>query len=103
MPRIGDCICCRYYAWDYHFVCAVHPTGPDGKTCTDYQFDAEQTGKKFIDFLGLGEPDEIDGVINNPWSEEPEDNWSPPGTKYINGELVLIRELMEVTSGSYII
>jgi len=58
---------------------------------------------KRLDFLGLGEPVEMNDAVNNPWSEEPADNWSPPGTKYINGELVLIRELMEVTSGSYII
>jgi hypothetical protein len=102
MPRINDCICCRYYAWDCHLVCALHPSGPDGKTCSDYQFDAEQTGRKFLDFLGLGEPVEINDAVNNPWSEEPADNWSPPGTKYINGELVLIQELMEVTS-AYII
>lgn len=92
MPRINDCISCRYYAWDYNLVCAVHPTGPDGKTCNDYEFDPEQTGRKFLDFLGLGESVEMDGTINNPWSEESEENWSPPGTKYINGELVLIRE-----------
>ena len=98
MPRINDCISCLYYAWDYNLVCAVHPTGPDGKTCTDYECNAEQTGRKFLDFLGLGESGEsgefgeINGAVNNPWSEEPEDNWSPPGTKYINGELVLIRD-----------
>ena len=100
MPRINDCISCLYYAWDYNLVCAVHPTGPDSKICTDYQFDAELTGRKFIDFLGVGEPVEINGAVNNPWSEEPADNWSPPGTRYINGELVLIRELMEVKHGS---
>jgi hypothetical protein len=95
MPRINDCISCLYYAWDCHLVCALHPSGPDGKTCSDYQFDAEQTGRKFIDFLGLGESGEsveINGAVNNPWSEESADNWSPPGTKYINGELVLIRD-----------
>ncbi len=46
-------------------------------------------GKNFRDFLGVVEPLEVNGSINNPYHPDPEENWSPPGTRYINGELVL--------------
>lgn len=29
---------------------------------------------------------------NNPYSLDAEANWCPPGTRFINGELVIIRE-----------
>ncbi|MDF0556429.1 hypothetical protein [Kamptonema sp. UHCC 0994] len=29
---------------------------------------------------------------NNPYSLDSEANWCPPGTRFINGELVIIRE-----------
>ena len=35
------------------------------------------------------EPLEINGSINNPYYPEPDMNWSPTGTDYVNGELVM--------------
>ncbi len=43
----------------------------------------------------MGEAVEENGSINNPWHPDPEENWSPPGTKYVDGELVFIeRDLL---------
>jgi hypothetical protein len=53
MPKIPDCDLCLYNARDYHIVCAVHPTGPMGNTCPDFEVDPELEGKRFVDFLGL--------------------------------------------------
>ena len=42
--------------------------------------------------MGIGEAVEVDDTINNPWHSDPEENWSPPGTKYVDGELVFVEE-----------
>lgn len=87
MHRINDCFTCCYYAWDYHLVCAVHPTGLDDESCDDFESDPGTEGIVYRDFLGLGELD-----ADNPWHSNPEENWAPPGTKYVDGELVFIEE-----------
>jgi len=92
MPRIDDCYTCRYYAWDFHLVCTVHPSEPDDETCDDFESDPETEAILYQDFLGLGEPVEEDDTINNPWHCDPEENWAPPGTKYVDGELVFVEE-----------
>ncbi|MGB3191129.1 MAG: hypothetical protein WBB43_17120 [Limnoraphis sp.] len=92
MSRINDCFTCCYYAWDFHLVCAVHPTGPENKTCDDFERDPETEAILYKDFLGVGEPVEQNGTINNPWHRDPEENWAPPGTKYVDGELVFVEE-----------
>lgn len=84
--RIDDCFTCRYYAWDFHLVCAVHPTGPEDEICNDFDHDPETEAILYQDFLGVGEA--VDDTINNPWHPNPEENWSPPGTKYVDRELV---------------
>jgi hypothetical protein len=40
----------------------------------------------------VGEPVEVGRTINNPWHCDPEENWAPPGTKYVVGELVFVEE-----------
>ncbi|WP_413167962.1 hypothetical protein ACL6C3_14740 [Capilliphycus salinus ALCB114379] len=66
MSRINDCYTCCYYAWDFHLVCAVHPTEPNDETCEDFESDPETEAILYKDFLGVGEPVEVGGVINNP-------------------------------------
>lgn len=89
MPRIDDCFTCRYYSWDFHLVCAVHPTGPENESCNDFDHDPETEAILYRDFLGVSEA-EVDDTINNPWHPDPEENCSPPGTKYVDGELVFV-------------
>ncbi|MEB3282153.1 MAG: hypothetical protein VKK42_24875 [Lyngbya sp.] len=72
--------------------CAVHPTGPNDETCEDFESDPETEAILYKDFLGVGEPVEVDGAINNLWHCDPEENWAPPGTKYVDGELVFVEE-----------
>ncbi len=48
-----------YDARDYHIVCAVHPTGPPGDTCSGFEADSELEGKRFVDFLGLQRQPEV--------------------------------------------
>jgi hypothetical protein len=38
MPKIPDCDRCQFYAHDPYLVCAVHPTGVEGK-CLDFRQD----------------------------------------------------------------
>lgn len=90
--RIDDCFTCRYYSWDFHLVCAVHPTGPENETCKDFDHDPETEAILYEDFLGVGEAVEENGSINNPWHPDPDENWSPPGTKYVDGELVFVED-----------
>ncbi|WP_293065482.1 hypothetical protein [Okeania sp. SIO2B3] len=86
--NIKECEYCIYNAWHDLIVCALHPKGPNDKNCPDFKTDPELEGKNFRDFLAVGEPVEINGSINNPYHPDPEENWSPPGTCYVNGELV---------------
>ncbi|MFY7805775.1 MAG: hypothetical protein ACOVQ7_20395 [Limnoraphis robusta] len=65
---------------------------PDDETCEDFDHDPETEGIVYRDFLGVGEPVEVGGTINNPWHCDPEENWAPPGTKYVDGELVFVEE-----------
>lgn len=90
MHRIDDCFTCRYYSWDCHLVCAVHPTGPEGETCDDFEHDPETEAILYQDFMGMGESVEIEDTINNPWHPDPEQNWAPPGTRYVNGDVVFV-------------
>lgn len=91
MPKIPDCDRCLYCAHDFHLVCSLHPTGPGGETCNDFAADPGLEGKRFKDFLGVqwttGEV-----AIGNPFSLDPDENWSPPGTEFVNGELVIQRD-----------
>ena len=82
-----ECQYCIYNAHHYTIVCALHPSGVKTEKCPDFKQDPELKGKNFRDFLGIGEPAEINGSINNPFDPEPEENWSPPGYQYVNGEL----------------
>ncbi len=91
MPRIDDCYICRYYAWDFHLVCAVHPSGPDDETCEDFERDPETEAILYRDFLGLGEPVEQNGAINNPWHCDPEENWRRQGRSMLMGSWCLRR------------
>lgn len=87
MPKLHQCNTCRYCTHHYALVCALHPDGVEGNVCADYEVDPTLEGECFIDFLGLGVPAEIDGIINNPWCPDPEENWAPDGWMYVNGEL----------------
>jgi hypothetical protein len=37
MPKIPDCDHCQLYAQNPHLVCAVHPAGVEGDTCSDFR------------------------------------------------------------------
>jgi len=55
----------------------------------DFRPDPELEGKRFIDFLGLGEQRD-DELYNNPCDLEPQEElWEPKGASYYNGELIL--------------
>jgi hypothetical protein len=73
------CEDCSYYADSPHLVCAVHPTGPVEADCPDYE-----------DAVGETVQYPLDTPYQNPWHPDPEENWSPPGTRYVNGELVFV-------------
>ncbi|MGB3533792.1 MAG: hypothetical protein WBA13_09780 [Microcoleaceae cyanobacterium] len=88
---MNNCSKCLNYSWTHYLVCAVHPTGPEHESCDDFDPDPETEAILYKDFLGIGEA-EIDDMINNPWHRDPEKNWSPPGTKYVDGELVFIED-----------
>ena len=81
------CQTCSYCAHHWALVCALHPDGPDGD-CPDYEADPELAGRRFEDFLGLGEADGAEGAIVNPYSQEPEENWAPEGWRFVEGQLV---------------
>jgi|GEM_PF-2116667 len=55
--------------------------------------DAFASAQLYIDSLSesgeSGDPG-FDEPINNPYHPDPQDNWSPPGTAYYNGELILL-------------
>ena len=88
MPKLPLCDRCLLCAHDYHLVCAVHPSGPEGDSCLDFRPDPELEGKHFVDFLSLGEqPDES---YSNPFDPDPSGElWEPVGASYYNGELIL--------------
>lgn len=87
MPPLPQCNTCRYCAHHYALVCALHPYGIDGEGCPDYEPDPSLEGQQFRDFLGLGEPAEIDGTVENPYTDNPEENWAPLGWQFVGGEL----------------
>lgn len=37
MAKIPDCDLCRLYAHSAYLVCSVHPTGPEGNSCADFE------------------------------------------------------------------
>ena len=74
---IGVCDGCVYYTENLHLVCAVHPTGPVGDSCPDYDGATEDA----VQFP-------LDTPYENPWNPDSEENWSPLGTRYVDGELV---------------
>lgn len=94
MPKISQCDHCRYYAHDYHLVCALHPAGPQSDNCSDFNPDPELKGKQFEDFLGLLEQVEADGEsYSNPHDlESNQDQWQPEPARYVDGELVIERD-----------
>jgi len=56
MPKIPGCDRCRFCAHDYNIVCTVHPAGPNGDTCPNFEKDPELPeleGRCFVDSLGL--------------------------------------------------
>ena len=97
-----NCEYCIYNARHYSMVCALHPSGPSEKNCPDFKKDPELEGKNFRDFLNIGEPIEVNGSINNPYHPEPEENWSPPGYQYVNGELQPLEPLESYYNGELI-
>lgn len=84
---VDDCFRCRYYSWTHYLVCAVHPSGVDGDACPDFESDPTADAVQYRDFLGLGEDAE---PIDNPWHPDPDENWAPPGTRYVDGELEFV-------------
>ena len=86
MPQIPECDRCVYYARDYRLVCALHPNGPNSDVCLDFALDPELKNRRFEDFLDLGDSQ---STIDNPFTPEPTENWSPTGTRFLNGQLVI--------------
>jgi hypothetical protein len=37
MPKIPDCDRCKLFSHTKYLVCAVHPAGPEGKYCRDFE------------------------------------------------------------------
>jgi hypothetical protein len=37
MPKIPDCDRCIYYSHSRFLVCAIYPSGPDYKSCADFE------------------------------------------------------------------
>ncbi|MCT7984922.1 DUF6464 family protein [Laspinema sp. A4] len=87
MPKLPECHTCRYNAQNYLLVCALHPSGPTGETCKDYDPSTSLIHIPFQDFLGLGELVDIEAPINNPYHDEAEENWAPDGWQFVSGEL----------------
>ncbi len=65
MPKTPDCDHCQFYAHDPHLVCAIHPNGVHGK-CLDFRQDPKQAGE--------------------------EEQWSPDGYYWYDGELFPVRQ-----------
>jgi len=87
--RLPECDRCLLCAHEPFLVCAVHPYGPEGDSCLDFRPDPELEGKRFIDFLGLGEQRD-DELYNNPCDLDSDGQlWEPEGVSYYNGELIL--------------
>lgn len=81
MPKIPECDRCRFYTHNYHLVCTLHPGGPDGDTCLDFEADLEEVkGRIFVDFLGLQRQANL---------EPDEELWEPKGVVFYNRELIL--------------
>lgn len=76
MPEISDCSSCRFNAHNYYLVCAVHPAGPNGDTCPDFEKDPELKGRRYVDFLGLQHQAETELC-------------EPEGASFYNGQLIL--------------
>jgi hypothetical protein len=72
MPKIPDCDHCQFYAHDPHLICAVHPTGVEGK-CLDFRQDPSSQVRE-------------------------EKQWSPEGYYWWDGELLPNRPVT-LTSG----
>ncbi|MCT7968951.1 hypothetical protein NG799_21810 [Laspinema sp. D1] len=87
MPQLPECHSCRYNAHHYALFCTVHPSGPTEETCLDYDPDPSLIDIPFQDFLGLGEPVDIEATITNPYHDDPEENWSPDGWEFVGGQL----------------
>jgi hypothetical protein len=81
MQKIPECDHCMFYSHDYHIVCAIHPSGIEGDSCSNFRPDSELHNKRFVDFLGLG-------VQQQGLDEE---LWQPEGVRFVNGELVIER------------
>ncbi len=87
--KLPECARCLLRAHEPFLVCAVHPFGPEGDSCLDFRPDPELEGKRFIDFLGLGEQRD-DEPYSNPFDLYPDQElWEPEGASYYNGELIL--------------
>ena len=69
MAKLDCCNRCRFYARNPHLVCALHPCGVDGDSCSDFELD-------------LTIPDDEATA----WYGE---QWQPEGASYYGGELVL--------------
>jgi hypothetical protein len=61
MNKLPQCHRCIFYTGTPYLVCAVHPSGPGGDSCLDFESDLD----------------------------EEEELWEPEGARYIGGELVL--------------
>lgn len=87
--KLPECDRCLFCAHEPFLVCAVHPFGPEGDSCLDFRPAPELEGKRFINFLGLGEQRD-DELYNNPCDLDSDGQlWEPEGVSYYNGELIL--------------
>ena len=86
MPELPECDSCLFCAAHHAVVCAVHPAGPVGGSCPDFQPDPELKGKRFVNFLGL-----LEGTpVENPYTLDLEaEQWESEGATYYKGELIL--------------
>ncbi len=68
MPEVSECSTCQYYAHDLHLVCAVHPDGVTGETCSDFRPLPADFSQRFVDFLSLQQQTEesLELLVSHP-------------------------------------
>ena len=69
--QLPECDRCRFYCGNPYLFCAVMPDGAEGEFCPHFAFDPN------------AQPEE-------------EELWEPQNARYVNGELVLVRNHLPV-------
>ncbi|MBE9180265.1 hypothetical protein IQ268_17010 [Oculatella sp. LEGE 06141] len=87
MPKRPECNRCRFNANSSYLVCAVHPSGPDGDRCPDFQADLQLEQRQEQEALAWF-TDELEPDSNPDAASEVQSHWQPEGASYYNSELI---------------